>query len=260
MRPRTRSGPPSASSTPGASVLSAWTAPVSGSKVRVFAAPTARAVWVAVAARASAASLCGIVTFAPAKPACPAPGPSRRTPRAGRGAAGSATSRPVPDGPARRCASPGERLCATGQPRTPRRRRLSSARVLAAEGGALGVVGGDVAVELRLRRAEVVGAVPARLDDVVEVLRRRRGGRGLDRGQAGVPDRRRRQAEVVPRVVGRLVPSARTASAAASSCASRSAWWRRCRAGCPGAAGCRSPTRRAAARAAAAPRARSSRR
>jgi hypothetical protein len=49
-------------------VLSAWTAP-EGSNVSVFAAPTAAAVSVASSASSSAASLCGIVTLIPRKPA-----------------------------------------------------------------------------------------------------------------------------------------------------------------------------------------------
>ena len=56
-----------AASSPGASVLSARIAP--SSNVSVFAAPIARAASVASSASASAASLCGIVTLTPRKPA-----------------------------------------------------------------------------------------------------------------------------------------------------------------------------------------------
>ncbi len=59
---------------PGASVLSAWIASVPASKLSVLAAPMACARTLAVVARASAASLCGIVTFAPTNPA---PGSAR---------------------------------------------------------------------------------------------------------------------------------------------------------------------------------------
>ena len=101
--------------------------PWPGSKVRVFAAPTARAVSVAVSASASAASLCGIVTFAPAKPAC---GRARTVSANSLRRDGEQLVAPRPASPrwasAALCIA-GERLCATGQPRTPRRRRLSSA-------------------------------------------------------------------------------------------------------------------------------------
>jgi len=60
-------GSPSASSSPGASVLSARIVP-SAAKVSVFAAPIARASSEASVASASAASLCGIVTLTPANP------------------------------------------------------------------------------------------------------------------------------------------------------------------------------------------------
>ena len=53
----------SAASRPPASVLSAWIAP--SANVSVFAAPIARAASLASSATASAATLCGIVTFAP---------------------------------------------------------------------------------------------------------------------------------------------------------------------------------------------------
>ncbi|MEA2227822.1 MAG: hypothetical protein QOH46_3667 [Solirubrobacteraceae bacterium] len=66
------SGSPSASSVPGASVLSARIAPASP-KVSVLAAPIARASSDASVEIASAASLCGIVTFTPAKPALASP-------------------------------------------------------------------------------------------------------------------------------------------------------------------------------------------
>ena len=61
-------GSPSASSRPGASVLSARIAP-STPNVSVFAAPIARAAGDASPASASASSLCGIVTLTPANPA-----------------------------------------------------------------------------------------------------------------------------------------------------------------------------------------------
>ena len=65
-------GSPSASSSPGASVLSARIAP-SGPNVSVFAAPIACASSERSVARASAASLCGIVTLTPRKPAAGRP-------------------------------------------------------------------------------------------------------------------------------------------------------------------------------------------
>src|SRR3954469_12654933 len=65
-------GSPRASRSPGASVLSARIAP-SGPNVSVFAAPIARASSEASSARASAASLCGIVTLTPANPCAGSP-------------------------------------------------------------------------------------------------------------------------------------------------------------------------------------------
>src|SRR5262249_47344319 len=64
----------------------------------------------------------------------------------------------------------------------------------------------DVALELRVRRREGVLARLARLADVEQVALLR-GLRGrLDRGEARVADRRRREAALEPRVVrGRLV-------------------------------------------------------
>lgn len=65
--------PSSAATKPGASVLAAWIAPDSASKVSVFAAPISRAAAVDASASASAASLCGIVTLAPTNPAAGSP-------------------------------------------------------------------------------------------------------------------------------------------------------------------------------------------
>src|SRR3954452_6657966 len=125
----------------------------------------------------------------------------------------------------------GERLWLTGQPRTPNltnrctgprpRRRaagpspcsergpwagpsLAARRVLAAELVALAVVGGDVALELRVGGGERVRAVGARAHDVEQVADVRGLQRGLDGGQTRVADRRRRQALVHARVVGRV--------------------------------------------------------
>src|SRR5512133_2500752 len=56
------------------------------------------------------------------------------------------------------------------------------------------VVRRHVLLELRVGGAERVGAVAAGLDDVEEVLHVGRIGGGLDRGEARVADRRRRQA------------------------------------------------------------------
>ena len=61
---------PSAAMSPGASVFSAAIEP-SSPKLSVFAAPISRAASEALVASASAACLCGIVTFAPRKPAAP---------------------------------------------------------------------------------------------------------------------------------------------------------------------------------------------
>ena len=66
-------GSPSASSRPGASVLSARIWPSPGPNVSVFAAPMARASAEASVASASAASLCGTVTLTPWKPAAGSP-------------------------------------------------------------------------------------------------------------------------------------------------------------------------------------------
>src|SRR3954447_21283538 len=97
----------------------------------------------------------------------------------------------------------GDRLWATGQPRTPRRfmalaEPLAVRRVLAAQRVALLVVGRDVPLELRVGRREGVRAVAARLDDVVRVFPLRGARRGFEGARAGGADRRRRQALAQP--------------------------------------------------------------
>ena len=84
-----------------------------GAKVSVFAAPIARAPSVAASASASAASLCGIVTLAPPKPAPgqPADGLLQQLGR-------DRQALVVLQAGARACIA-GERLCPTGQPSTP---------------------------------------------------------------------------------------------------------------------------------------------
>ena len=64
------------------------------------------------------------------------------------------------------------------------------------------VVAGDVGFEFGFGGGEGVLAAGARLDHVVEVVDLRRVGGGLDRGEAGVADRARRQARVEAGVVG----------------------------------------------------------
>src|SRR4051794_27492899 len=109
----------------------------------------------------------------------------------------------------------GERLWATGQPSTPSRviaaRPSALRRALAALGGARGVVLRDVRLELRLGRGERVAAVATRLDDVEEVGLVRGMRRGLQRAEARVADRRRRQPLPGARVVGRVALQLRDA-------------------------------------------------
>ena len=111
----------SAAISPGASVLSAAIRP-SGSNSSVLAAPIAAARGVGSVARASAASLCGIVTLTPRKPACGSAATVSANSSGGPAAADSASRL------ARRQRSAafwmaGERLWATGQPTTPSRVR-----------------------------------------------------------------------------------------------------------------------------------------
>ena len=85
--------------------------------------------------------------------------------------------------------------------------------------------------------------------DVVEVVHRGRMGGGLDRGETRIRDRRRRQARELPAVVG-VVARDRSLGQrlGARDVRARSGALRRCRAASSGAAGCRSPRRRASAR------------
>jgi hypothetical protein len=98
-------------------VLSARIAP--SSNVSVLAAPIACAAGLATSASASAASLCGIVTLTPRKPAA---GSARTVSSNSSGGSGSArycqSARPAACNPAFCIA--GEREWATGHPQTPR--------------------------------------------------------------------------------------------------------------------------------------------
>ena len=196
---------------PGASVLSAHDPP-SASKISVLAAPIARARGVGSVASASAASLCGIVTLTPRKPAAARAGTVSANRSAEPAAAGSASRR----GPTTSSAAfwiAGERLWATGHPTTPRRSRsradvhrgrlTSSAR--ASGRPASGAPAGTwrVGLELLVARLEHARAVAAHLGHEVQEVRVSGMRGGLDRREPGVVDRRRRQALVDPRVVRR---------------------------------------------------------
>ena len=172
---------------PGASVLSAWIAPSGGEGQRVRGADRARALGRLVGERERGLLVRDRHVRADEARLPAARGPSRRTARAGPGAAGSASPVRPSSASAALCIA-GERLCATGQPRTPRR----ASAALAARRGSLPprsarcVVGGDVAsncasvARRRARRA-------ARLDDVVEVLRPRRGAAAWIEASPGLP-------------------------------------------------------------------------
>src|SRR4051812_23219619 len=99
----------------------------------------------------------------------------------------------------------GERLCATGQPAIAvsfrSNRRLTLRGRLAALLGPGGVVPGHIALELRIGRGEGVGAVPARLHDVEEVVRARWVRGCLERRKARVADGAGRQSLMGARVV-----------------------------------------------------------
>src|SRR5688572_8568798 len=100
----------------------------------------------------------------------------------------------------------GERLWATGKPRTPARITRARSAVgrrppAAAPAGLL--VAGDVALVPRVGRRERVLAARIRLDDVEEEVRARGTRSRLDRVEPRVADRSGRQAGVPARVVGR---------------------------------------------------------
>ena len=145
---------------------------------------------------ATTACLCGIVTFAPAKPSVaqrarpPRRRPRRRTPSSASRARARRT---------RRSAS-AARASARPDGRAARRARVIS-RSRASRGTASNAV---VA-----RGEEVVQVVGLAREVEVVDLRRVRG--RLDRGEAGVRDRRRRQARPVARVVRRRALRAATA-------------------------------------------------
>ena len=175
-------------------------------------------------ASASAASLCGIVTLTPRKPGGGqrahglgeqlgrqrqlqvAPAVEARAPRAPRCASrASASARPASR--TRPGGSRDQRPSARARPGSARRRAGTA------------------------RRSSENACSPdcPRLAHVEEVvLAARRVGGGLDRGQAGVADRRRRQAAVQARVVRARRARARTRAAGASSCSRSSGSWRRC--------------------------------
>src|SRR4051812_32866696 len=103
----------------------------------------------------------------------------------------------------------GERLWATGQPATAVRIRALTPLLALGGGipallGARGVVLRHVALELSIARRERVRSVPARLHDVEEVVHVRRMRRRLERSQARIANRPRRQALTGARVVARV--------------------------------------------------------
>ena len=154
--------------------------------VSVFAAPTARAVAVASSASASAASLCGIVTLTPRKPAR-VERPHRLGEQLGRASAGAGSaSRARPELAQggvvhRRRARVGDRPAAHAQPRQHLVGRL------AAGGLALGVVARAVARELRVGARERVLAARPRLDHVEEVVLARGLAAALIDARPGLP-------------------------------------------------------------------------
>src|SRR4051794_3350944 len=95
----------------------------------------------------------------------------------------------------------GEREGETGGPAAAG--RFTPGSTPAGRGGLAALVGRGELVEPRPAGREAVVTAVVAVEHVVEVvdLRRLRG--RLDRGEAGVPDRRRREARVDPRVVGR---------------------------------------------------------
>ena len=167
------------------------------SKLSVFAAPIARAAADAVSATASAASLCGTVTLTPAKPSPGSErdqggevlgrdldrlvGPLARPARArpARRSASPASASGRPDGRARRGgASPAPvstRSASRPAPRAPAGRRPAARWNCGLGGG------------------EEVLVAGSRLDHEVEEVGLGRVRGRLDRGEARVPDRRRRQ-------------------------------------------------------------------
>src|SRR3954471_13008745 len=89
----------------------------------------------------------------------------------------------------------GERECPTGHPQTPR--EVVTALLVRARG----LVALTVALELRVGERERVLAGLAGLADVVQVALARGMRGGLERGEPGIADRRRRQAAAQARVV-----------------------------------------------------------
>ena len=149
-------------------MLSAWIAPPA-SKVSVFAAPIARArASVAASASASAASLWGIVTLAPTKPA--AGQAADGLVEAARAATGQQLVAPVVQAQRarsaalvhRRRAAVGDRPAEDAEARRVTRSTCRRLGAVAAVARARGVVGGDVALELRVGRRERVRAARRR--------------------------------------------------------------------------------------------------
>ena len=138
----------------------------------------------------------------------------------------SSTRRRARARPARRSASPASASGATGWPRTASRMRSApaAARQHSVGESALGLqrrlVLGLGLRELLLGLDEDVLAAGARLDHEVEAVGLRRVRRGLDRGEARVADRRRRQARVERVLYGRVLGQVGSRSAARRSCRS----------------------------------------
>src|SRR5882757_6082870 len=214
--PRTRARlprgePGSAASSPPASVLSAAIVgtPVSapGAKLSVLAAPISCATSLAESASASAASLCGTVTLAPAKPS---PAIARTRASNSSGVTSTATYSHSPTSPSSASAAlciAGEREWPTGQPITASRGTAlfpAGARGVAAVGFARLFVLGDRRFEFGFGLGEGQFVAGVGVVDVIDEFRLGRVGGGLQRGEAGTVDRARRQAGVEPRVVRRF--------------------------------------------------------
>ena len=242
----------------------------SGVNVSVFAAPISRAALAGVRRERERRLLVGdrhVGAEEAGRRRQRADGLARTAPAAPAGA-GSASRAARGSASAAFCIA-GERLCATGQPRTPRRVLTCACSTggcppLFGDGRP---VGGGVGFELRRRDRELVLAAAVRAGHVVHVGHVGRVGGGPDRRQPRVGDRRRRQAFVGTGVVGRVDLAGPRGSVRPSG--SGSPWAtlegvvdarvdadrhpRR-------AGGCRSPPRSSRGRPGRAPRARSSRR